>query len=122
MDNPRQNLTFGAPGRVSARVAWPHESHEFTPWLAENVGLLGDALGLALELKAREHKVGRYSLDLLLSDSAQRIDVAPSARLTTRDRAEDPNVARAAGGRIPQDILPPRTELTKVELSGFGSH
>ena len=49
-----------------------HEAHEFTPWLAENVGLLGDVLGLPLELKAREHKVGRYSLDLLLSDSAER--------------------------------------------------
>jgi len=65
-------IAFGKLERVSARAGWPHEAHEFTPWLAENVGLLGDALGLSLELKAREHKVGRYSLDLLLSDSAER--------------------------------------------------
>jgi hypothetical protein len=65
-------LVLGVLERVSARAGWPHEAHEFTPWLAENVGLLGEALGLALELQAREHKVGRYSLDLLLSDSAER--------------------------------------------------
>jgi hypothetical protein len=58
---------------VSARVGWPHEAHEFTPWLAENVELLGDTLGLSLELRAREHQVGRYSLDLLLSDAAERV-------------------------------------------------
>jgi hypothetical protein len=64
--------SFGKLERVSARLGWPHEAHEFTPWLAENVELLGDALGLSLELKVREHQVGRYSLDLLLTDAAER--------------------------------------------------
>ncbi len=67
-----QQASFGSLERVSARVGWPHEAHQFTPWLAENVELLGDALGLSLELRAREHAVGRYSLDLLLTDSAER--------------------------------------------------
>lgn len=31
---------FGKLERVSARSGWPHEAHEFTPWLAENVELL----------------------------------------------------------------------------------
>jgi hypothetical protein len=63
---------FGKLEHVSARSGWPHEAHEFTPWLADNVELLGDALGLSLELKAREHQIGRYSLDLLLADAAER--------------------------------------------------
>jgi hypothetical protein len=72
MENSPVPGGFGTLERVSARAGWPHEAHEFTPWLAENVGLLGEALGLSLELQAREHKVGRYSLDLLLSDSEER--------------------------------------------------
>jgi hypothetical protein len=72
MENTTVPDAFGTLERVSARAGWPHEAHEFTPWLAENVSLLGEALGLSLELQAREHKVGRYSLDLLLSDSAER--------------------------------------------------
>ena len=72
MEDNTASSAFGTLERVSARTGWPHEAHEFTPWLAENVGLLGEALGLSLELQAREHKVGRYSLDLLLSDSAER--------------------------------------------------
>jgi len=72
MNDHLQPVEFGTLERVSARSGWPHEAHEFTPWLADNVGLLGEALGLSLELTAREHKVGRYLLDLLLSDSAER--------------------------------------------------
>src|SRR5262249_38114417 len=44
-----------------------------TPWLADNLDLLGEALGLALEFRQREHPVGRYSLDLLLSDAKGRV-------------------------------------------------
>lgn len=49
---------FGQLARISARLGWPHEAHKFTPWLAENVGLLGEAVGLSLGLREREHKVG----------------------------------------------------------------
>lgn len=72
-DGPAGPAQFGQLARVSARLGWPHEAHEFTPWLAENVELLGEAVGLSLELCEREHKVGRYSLDLLLSDAQDRV-------------------------------------------------
>jgi hypothetical protein len=58
--------------RVSARDTWGGEATEFTPWLAENLDRLGGALGLALSLRAREHPVGRYSLDLLCEDARGR--------------------------------------------------
>ena len=53
---------------VDLREVWPNEATDFTPWLAENIAKLGDALGLKLELQSREAPVGSYSLDLLARD------------------------------------------------------
>jgi len=60
------------PLAASSADGWDHEAHDFTPWLAENLGLLGEELGLALRLREREAAVGRYSLDLLLEDAQGR--------------------------------------------------
>ncbi len=51
------------------REAWPHEANDFTPWLAEHISELGDALGLELELQEQEAPVGSFSLDLLARES-----------------------------------------------------
>ena len=34
---------------VPVRDIWPSEDRNFTPWLAKNIDLLGDALGFDLE-------------------------------------------------------------------------
>lgn len=57
--------------RVDLHVAWPHEAYDFTPWLAENIAELGDALGMDLELQQTEAAVGGYSLDVLATDLNQ---------------------------------------------------
>jgi len=54
------------------RSVWPHEAADFTPWVAKNLDLLGEATGLVLEFVATEHQIGRFFLDLLLSDDQGR--------------------------------------------------
>ena len=54
--------------RVDLREAWPNEARDFTPWLAENIDELGEALGIDLELQQTEASVGSYSLDVLATD------------------------------------------------------
>lgn len=56
---------LGRIERGDLRDAWPHEASDFTPWLAEHISELGDALSLELELQNQEAPVGSFSLDLL---------------------------------------------------------
>ena len=57
--------------RVDLREAWPNEARDFTPWLAQNIAELGEALGMDLELQQTEAAVGGYSLDVLATDLNQ---------------------------------------------------
>ena len=59
---------FGELKAVNIRGLWPNEARDFTPWLAENIERLGEALGMDLEIAAREADVGDFSLDLLAKD------------------------------------------------------
>jgi Domain of unknown function (DUF4268) len=54
---------------VDARDAWQHEAHQFTPWLAEHVGLLGEALGLELEVESTEVSVGDFNVDVVARET-----------------------------------------------------
>lgn len=58
---------LGRLERVDLRKAWKHEATGFTPWLAQpgNIGLLGQAIDLELEVQAQEHAVGPFRADIL---------------------------------------------------------
>ena len=68
--NSHQNLGRLEP--VDVRTVWPNEARDFTPWLAgeENISLLGDTLGMDLEVEAEEKEVGIYRADILCRDTA----------------------------------------------------
>ncbi len=53
--------------QLDLREIWQSEPQQFTPWLAvkENLDLLGDKLGIELELESREKDVGPYRADLV---------------------------------------------------------
>ena len=55
--------------RVDVRAVWPHEALDFTPWLAQNLELLGEELGLRLGLVMPEKPVGPFFLDILAKDT-----------------------------------------------------
>ena len=78
-------VDLGAIERVDLREVWPHEAQDFTPWLAENLDKLGEALGLDLELQSAEAAVGPFSLDVLARDSGSDRPVIIENQLETSD-------------------------------------
>ena len=66
-----QNL-LGRLERVELRRIWSSESSDFTPWLAreDNLRLLGETVGIELELEAQEKTVGPFRADILCKDTA----------------------------------------------------
>ena len=67
---------IGTLSPVDVRAVWADEARDFTPWLAENADLLGEALGMDLLHEETEAAVGRYSADLVFREvSSDRLVV-----------------------------------------------
>jgi len=69
-------IELGSFERVKIKDAWPFEDGNFTPWLADNLKPLGDALGIELEKEAVEHPVGPFRADILalaIGESGHRV-------------------------------------------------
>ena len=57
--------------KVPLREFWEGEASDFTPWLAEeeNISLLGETIGIELEVEAQERNVGPFRADILCKDT-----------------------------------------------------
>ncbi len=59
---------LGKLQRVDLRDVWKHEEKDFTPWLVQHIDMLGDVLGLDLEIVGSEHPVGDFAVDIVARD------------------------------------------------------
>ena len=88
--------TLGRLERAELRQIWQTEAEEFTPWLAteENLRLLGDTLGLELELEGQEKSVGPFPP----CDRQNRVPVGSHRFFLGfhRKKLREPRVARRA--------------------------
>ena len=50
--------------RVALRDLWPNEARDFTTWLADNLDLLGEKVGMELSLVEQEAAAGAFSADM----------------------------------------------------------
>lgn len=62
------------PEPVELRSIWNHES-DFTNWLADNIYVLNDLLGLDLIVSEKEKAVGTFSADIVAQDSSGRLAI-----------------------------------------------
>lgn len=80
-------VRLGTLTKVDLRSIWTHEATEFTPWLAneESIALLGEAIGIALEVEAQEKNVGPFKADILCKNLADNTWVLVENQLERTD-------------------------------------
>ena len=63
---------LGRLEKVDLREYWKREDTHFTPWLAreENIALLGETIGMELEVQGQEANVGPFRADILCRNTA----------------------------------------------------
>lgn len=64
-ENLEDMTDLGRLEQVGIEAAWRYEALEFTPWLAKNMDLLSEAVGIPLTLDGTEVTVGQRRLDML---------------------------------------------------------
>lgn len=91
---------LGRLEKVELRKVWSGEATDFTPWLAEkdNLALLGDTLGLVLELEAQEKDVGPYSADIFCKNTADDTWVVIENQLEKTDHSHLGQILTYAAG------------------------
>ena len=57
-------MAIGRVNRTPLRDVWNDEARDFTPWLVDNIDVLGEALDLSFVSVQREQRAGDFSVDI----------------------------------------------------------
>jgi len=71
--NPNNNSCsdssiIGKIKRIKLRKVWPHEAHNFTTWMQDNLDIINDLLEINITNAEREKSVGSFNVDLVAED------------------------------------------------------
>ena len=67
------------------RDVWAKEAKDFTTWLANNLDILSEQLGLGLTLLESEKSVGPFAADILATDKAGHVVIENQLERTDHD-------------------------------------
>lgn len=82
-------LPLGKLEKIDPRGYWKNEARDFTPWLAEeyNIALLGESIGMDLEVIRQEERVGNFNADILCKDRSSNKYVVIENQLEKTDHS-----------------------------------
>jgi hypothetical protein len=102
---PTSDPLLGRLEAVDPRIVWKHEARDFTMWLLANADVLGEVLGMDLELQEAEHKVGGFALDLIGTDVVTGERVIVENQLEVTDHSHLGQLLTYAGGTDPTTVV-----------------
>lgn len=93
-------MRLGKLTKLDLRACWKHEALHFTQWLAldENLGQLGDELGLDIKLIQTEAGVGKFSVDILAEEEATGRRIVIENQLEPTDHSHLGQILTYAAG------------------------
>ncbi len=98
-------IQFGRLQDLPLREAWKHEAHEFTPWLAENIDHLSEAISIPLELTGTEVAVESFSADILARNPIDDTVVLIENQLETTDHTHLGQIMTYLAGLEAQTVV-----------------
>ncbi|HEY3798526.1 MAG TPA: hypothetical protein VGL58_09235 [Caulobacteraceae bacterium] len=97
--------TFATLEDVNPREAWVHEAQNFTPWLAENLNRLGEAIGIPLEHVRSEAAVETFAADILARNPQDDTLVLIENQLEASDHGHLGQIMTYLAGLSAQTII-----------------
>lgn len=102
---------------IPPREAWSHEAHAFTPWLAENIDRLAEAVGMELELTGQEVRVERFAADILARDPTDGSAVLIENQLEATDHTHLGQILTYLAGLDARAVIWVSPEFREPHLS-----
>ena len=101
----KTDIQFGRLEEKKLRDAWTHEALEFTPWLAENIEHLSEAIGIPLELTGTEVKVETFYADILARNPSDGTIVLIENQLEQTDHSHLGQIMTYLAGLDAQTVV-----------------
>ena len=99
------SVTFGKLQDLPLRNAWTNEARDFTPWLAENIDHIAEAIGVPLELTGQEVAVETFSADILARNPADGTVVLIENQLEQTDHTHLGQIMTYLAGLEAQTVV-----------------
>ena len=110
-------MQFGSLESIPLREAWPNEARDFTPWLAENLELLTEAIGLQLELTDVEVSVDEFSADILAHNPREDTAVLIENQLESSDHSHLGQILTYLAGLQAKTVIWIARDFSEAHLS-----
>ncbi len=101
------SIHLGRLEKVNLHDFFKNESRDFTPWLAEdeNLELLGETLGLDIELEDTEVRVGKFSADIVALDRSSNRNIIIENQLEKTNHDHLGKIITYSGGKDARIVI-----------------